>query len=94
MDPFCLPRQVINSQMNANGTCARNVATTTKRAHYMTLEKVGLCQNSKKGIRTSEWIKCLKNHDTAKLIQEILGLKHGSFKRGKKKEKEEEKILN
>ena len=50
----------------------------------MALEKVGLCQNSKKGIRTSEWIKCLKNHDTAKLIQEILGLKHRSFKRGKK----------
>ena len=95
MDPFCLPRQVINSQMNANGTCTWNVATTTtKRAHhYMALEKVGLCQNSKKGIRTSEWIKCLKIHDTAELIQEILGLKHGSFKRGKKRKKKKRKYL-
>ena len=38
MDPSCLPRQVVNSQANANGSCSRNVATT-KRAYKMALEK-------------------------------------------------------
>jgi hypothetical protein len=46
MDPSCFPRQVINSQANANGNCSRNVATT-KRAYKMALEKVGLRQNGK-----------------------------------------------
>jgi hypothetical protein len=28
MDPSCLPRQVINSQVTTNGRCSKNVAST------------------------------------------------------------------
>ena len=83
MDPSRLPRQVVNSQANANGSCSRNVATT-KRAYKMALEKVGLCQNEKGGITTQAWIERLKHPDTAELIETNLGLTHGTFKRGRK----------
>jgi hypothetical protein len=50
----------------------------------MALEKVGLCQNDKGGIMTQAWIMRLKHPDTAELIETNLGLKHRSFKRGRK----------
>jgi hypothetical protein len=86
MDPSRLPRQVVNSQANANGSCSRNVATT-KRAYKMALEKVGLSQNDKGGITTQAWIERLKNPDTAEIIEANLGLKHGTFKRGRKEKR-------
>ena len=90
MDPSRLPRQVVNSQANANGRCSRNVATT-KRAYKMALEKVGLCQNDKGGITTQAWIEHLKNPDTAEIIEANLGLKHGgTFKRGRKEKRRKE----
>jgi hypothetical protein len=51
----------------------------------MTIEKVGLFQKGK-GITTSEWKDCLKNSDTAELIEANLGLKNRSFKKGRKGE--------
>ena len=92
MDPSCLPRQVVNSQANANGSCSRNVATT-KRGYKMALEKVGLCQNDKGEIMTQAWIERLKHPDTAELIETNLGLTHGSFKRKKRKKKKRGKHL-
>ena len=89
MEYTCLPRQVVNSQANANGSCSRNVATI-KRAYKMALEKVGLCQNDKGGITTQAWIERLKNPDTAELIEANLGLKHQTFKRGRKEKRRKE----
>ena len=90
MDPSRLPRQVVNSQANANGRCSWNVATT-KRAYKMALEKVGLCQNDKGGITTQAWIERLKNPDTAEIIEANLGLKHGgTFKRERKEKRRKE----
>jgi hypothetical protein len=92
MDPSCLPRQVINSQATANGRCSKNMAST-KWAYKMALEEqVGLFETGKcGGIKTSMWIKCLKNTDTAERIEANLGLKHGSFKKGRKKKEERRK---
>ena len=56
----------------------------------MALEKVVLCQNGKGGIMTQAWIEHLKNPDNAELIEENLGLKHRSFKRGRKGERRKE----
>jgi hypothetical protein len=86
-----LPRQVINSQATANGRCSKNVAST-KHAYKMALEEVGLFEKGKCGeIKTSLWIKCLKNTDTAERIEANLGLTHGSFKKGRKEERRKKK---
>ena len=75
MDPSHLPIQVINSQANANGNCLQNVIVSTRRAYKMVLEKAGLCKRQcigesrslqkaiNQGIKTSEWIQCLRNPD-------------------------------
>jgi hypothetical protein len=90
MDPSHLPRQVINSQATANGRCSKNVAST-KRAHKMALEEAGLFEKGKcGGIKTSLWIDCLRNTDTAEGIEANLGLRHGSFKKGRKEERRKE----
>ena len=47
-------------------------------------------KNGKDGITTKAWIECLKNPDTTELIEENLGFKHGSFKRGKKGKRRKE----
>ena len=90
MDPSRLPRQVINSQATANGRCSKNVAST-KRAYKMALEEAGLFEKGKYGgIKTSLWINCLRNTDTAERIEVNLGLTHGSFKKGRKEERRKE----
>ena len=90
MDPSRLPRQVINSQATANGRCSKNVAST-KRAYKMALEEAGLFEKGKcGGIKTTLWIECLRNTDTAERIEANLGLTHGSFKKGKKEERRKE----
>ena len=87
MDPSRLPRQVINSQATANGRCSKNVAST-KGAYKMALEETGLFKKGKcGGIKTSLWINCLRNTDTAKRIEANLGLTHGSFKKGRKEKR-------
>jgi hypothetical protein len=87
MDPSRLPRQVINSQATANGRCSKNVAST-KRAYKMALEDAGLFKKGKcGGIKTSLWIDCLRNTDTAERIKANLGLMHGSFKKGRKEDR-------
>jgi predicted metal-binding protein len=71
MDPSRLPRQVINSQATANGRCSKNVAST-KCAYKMALEEAGLFEKGKcGGIKTSLWIECLRNTDTAEKIELI-----------------------
>jgi len=87
MDPSRLPRQVINSQATANGRCSKNVAST-KRAYKMALEEAGLFEKGKcGGIKTSLWIDCLRNTDTAERIEANLGLTHGTFKKGRKEDR-------
>jgi hypothetical protein len=41
MEPTYLPIQVLNTQATVNGKCSQNVATMTRRACRMALEKVG-----------------------------------------------------
>ena len=58
----------------------------------MALEEEGLFEKGKCGeIKTSLWIKCLKNTDTAERIEANLGLTHGSFKKGRKEERRKKK---
>jgi hypothetical protein len=79
MDPSCLPRQVINSQVTANGRCSKIVAST-KCAYKLALEEAGLFEKGKcGGIKTSLWIDCLRNTDTTERIEVNLGLMHGSI---------------
>ena len=47
-------------------------------------------QDDKGGIRMQAWIECLKNPDTAELIETNLGLKHRAFKRGRKGKRRKE----
>ena len=94
MDPSRLPRQVINSQATANGRCSKNVAST-KREYKMALEDAGLFEKGKcGGTKTSMWIDCLKNIDTAERIEANLGLTHGSFKKEEKKKKERKILIS
>ena len=54
----------------------------------MALEDAGLFEKGKYGgIKTSLWIDCLKNTDTAERIEANFGLTHGSFKKGRKEER-------
>ena len=75
--------------MKANGIFSRNEATT-KRAYKMALEKVGGCLYGRYGITMKPWIECLKNPDTTQLIEENVGLKLWSFKRGRKGKRRKE----
>jgi hypothetical protein len=53
----------------------------------MALEVAGLFEKGKcGGIKTSLWIDCLRNTETAERIEENLGLTHGTFKKGRKEE--------
>ena len=90
MDPFHLPIQIINSQTTANGRCLKKVAST-RRAYKMALKQVGLFEKGKSGgIKTSVWIECLRNPDTAERIETNLRLTHGSFKKGRTEERRKE----
>ena len=42
------------------------------------------------GIKTSLWIDCLRNTDTAERIEANLGLTRGSFKKGRREERRKE----
>jgi hypothetical protein len=54
----------------------------------MALEAAGLFEKGKcGGIKTSLWIDCLRNTDTAERIEANLGLTHGTFKKGRKEDK-------
>ena len=51
----------------------------------MALEKVSLFEKGNNaGIKTSEWIECLRDPDTAERIETNVGLMHRSFKKGRK----------
>jgi hypothetical protein len=64
---------------------------STRRAFKTALEQVGLFEKGKcGGIKTSLWIKCLRNTDTSERIEANLGLTHGSFKKGRKEERRKE----
>ena len=81
-----LTRQVVNSQVVAQGKCTRG-QQTTKRAYKDALKRAGLFD--KKGvIKTSEWIECLKAKETPNVIEQNLDLKPGSFRKKKNKETE------
>ena len=54
----------------------------------MALEEAGLFEKGKcGGIKTSLWIDCLKNTDTAERIEANFGLMHRSFRKGRKEER-------
>jgi hypothetical protein len=55
----------------------------------MALEEAGLFEKGKcGGIKTSLWIDCLRNTDTAERIEVNLRLTYGSFNKRKKRRKE------
>jgi hypothetical protein len=62
------------------------------------LKECGLLQMSIQdgkcgGIKTSLWMECLRNTDTAECIETNLRLTHGAFKKGRKEERRK-KTLN
>ena len=61
----------------------------------MALEEAGLFEKGKcGGIKTSLWIDCLRNTDTAERIEANLGLTHGTFKKEEKKIEEGKMLIS
>ena len=60
----------------------------------MALEQSGLFKKGKSGgIKTSLWIECLRNTNTAESIETNLGLTYRSFKKGRKEERRKENLV-